>query len=396
MSERFRGYVILGVSFLLVLASYGIRFGYGILIPPMKFSLMLTDVQSGFIASAYFTSYTFSAPLIGFIIDRFGCRKIIPPLCLTMGLGTFMMGYIKAWSLGVFFFALVGFGSHAGWVAVIRLVTSWFEAERRGRAIGVVNSGYGVGYGLLGLLLPVIVEEYGWQRGWHLLGAFTIILAVSSLFLIREDGSADARLVRKQPDTQKIFLSANFWLVALSYFAIAFATSITMTFMVAYFNLDLSVEYAVSARLVSAVAFSGIPGSLILPHLSDKIGRIQCLALCNLGVAASIYGMVAIGANILTLTILTIIYGAFYSAMFPIYAACASEYFEEKSSGSVIGLWTLFYGIGATTSPTIAGFMRESIGSYSPAFTLSAITMVLSVIPLLPVEAKGPKRKTHH
>ncbi|MFN3621864.1 MAG: MFS transporter, partial [Nitrososphaerales archaeon] len=213
MRERFYwGYIILGVSFLLVLASYGIRFGYGILIPPMKSSLMLTDVQSGFIASAYFTSYTLSAPLIGYIVDRFGCRKVIPMLCATMGLGTFMMGSIKDWSLGSFFFALVGFGSHAGWVAVIRLLTVWFDSEKRGRAIGVANSGYGVGYGLMGLLLPVIVGEYGWREGWHLLGSFTIIVAFSSAYLLREDGSTNSRFeARTQPATLKIFSSANFW-----------------------------------------------------------------------------------------------------------------------------------------------------------------------------------------
>lgn len=393
MSKHFSwGYVILGVGFLLVLSSYGIRFGYGILIPPMKSSLNLTDVQSGVIASAYFISYTLSAPAIGFIVDRAGCKKVIPLLCAVMGLGTFMMGFIREPLLGALFFALVGFGSHAGWIAVIRLVTVWFKAEERGRAIGVVNSGYGVGYGLLGLLLPIIVDTYGWQRGWHVLGVFTLMLAIASAILVKEKEIADkGKEVKAKEFKKEGFLSSTFWFIALSYFAIAFATSIIMTFMVAYFNLDLSIGYALSSGLASAVAFSGIPGSLILPYLSDKIGRIEGLALCNLGVAASIYGMIVIGANFYMLMLLAIMYGAFYAAMFPIYAACASEYFGEKSSGSVIGLWTLFYGVGATVSPLIAGFIRDSMGSYSPAFMLSVATMVLSVILLLPVGANSLK-----
>ncbi|MEM3613996.1 MAG: MFS transporter [Nitrososphaerales archaeon] len=397
MLKRFYwGYVILGVGFLLVLASYGIRFGYGILIPPMKSSLNLTDVQSGFIASAYFLSYTLSAPLIGFIVDRVGCKKVIPLLCVVMGFGTFMMGSVKEWSLGVFLFALVGVGSHAGWVAIIRLVTMWFKAEKRGRAIGVVNSGYGVGYGLMGLLLPIIVDTYGWQHAWYLMGVFTLTLAAASALLLKEKESTDRRReFRTQEATQIILSSGTFWFIASSYFAIAFATSTTMTFMVAYFNLDLSIDYAYSAGLASAVAFSGIPASLILPYLSDKIGRIQGLALCNLGVAVSIYSMVAIGASLHLLMLLAIMYGVFYASMFPIYAACASEYFEEKSSGSVIGLWTLFYGVGATVSPIVAGFIRESMGSYSPAFTLSAAAMVLSVILLLPVGVDRSKRAVY-
>jgi MFS family permease len=392
LEPRWR-YVVLSVGFLLVFVSYGIRFGYGILIPPMKHSLPLSDVQSGVIASSYFVAYTASAPVIGVLADRVSGRKLIPLLTVLMGLGTFMMGFVTDWVFAALLFALVGFGSHAGWIGVIRLITIWFEAEKRGRAIGIVNSGYGVGYGFLGLLLPVIVREHGWRWGWYLVGVFALLLAVASVLLLKEKASSPPQYVAKRPATQKkFFFTVEFWFIALSYLAIAFATSIIMTFMVAYFNLDLSVEYAVSAGLASVVAFSGIPGSLIFPTLSDRIGRKRGLFLCNLAVAASVFGIVGVGANILLLSCLAVAYGAFYSAMFPIYAACASEYFGAESSGSVLGLWTLFYGVGATVSPTIAGYMSESMGSYSPAFTLSAAIMILSVILLLPITSR-PRSK---
>jgi len=392
LEHRWR-YAILCVGFLLVFVSYGIRFGYGILLPPMKYSLSLSDMQSGVIASSYFVAYTASAPVVGVLADRVSGRKLIPLLTVFMGLGTFMMGFVTDWVFAALLFALVGFGSHAGWIGVIRLITIWFEAKKRGRAIGIVNSGYGVGYGFLGLLLPVIVREYGWSWGWYLMGAFAIVLAVASAFLLKEKAPYPPQYVAKQSAIQKkFFFTVDFWFIAFSYLAIAFATSIIMTFMVAYFSLDLSVEYAVSAALVSVVAFSGIPGSLIFPTLSDRIGRKKGLFLCNLSVAASVFGMVVVGANVLLLSCLAVAYGAFYSAMFPIYAACASEYFGAESSSSVLGLWTLFYGVGAALSPTVAGYLSELIGSYSPAFTLSAAVMILSVILLLPISSTPRSR----
>lgn len=392
LEQRWR-YVILSTGFLLVFISYGIRFGYGILIPPMKSSISLSDVQTGVIASSYFITYTASAPIIGGLADRVSGRKLIPLLTLIMGIGTFTMGFVADWVSAALLFALVGFGSHAGWIGVIRVITNWFEAEQRGGAIGIVNAGYGVGYGLMGLSIPVIVSVYSWRWGWYLMGAFALLLAASSTFLLREKPSQQLQHTVKHPAKQRKFLfTGEFWFIAFSYLAIAFATSIIMTFLVAYLSLDLSMEYAVSAGLASMIAFSGIPGSLIFPKLSDRIGRKAGLFLCNSAVAASIFGVVGAGAHILLLSCLAIIYGAFYSAMFPIYAACASEYFGAESSGSVLGLWTLFYGVGATISPTIAGYLSESMGSYSPAFTLSATMMIISVILLLPVKS-SPRSK---
>ena len=384
------GYVILCVGFLLVFISYGIRYGYGILIPPMKASLSLSDVQSGLIASSYFFSYTISAPFIGIIADKFSGKTVIPLLGLIMGLGTFTMGFATDWIFCASLFALVGFGSHAGWISIMRFLADWFEAEKRGRAMGIASSGYGVGYGLVGMLLPFIVRMYGWRWGWHLLGSFTLLLALASFFLLKER-SPDSTETTEARTVQKILFSANFWFIAFSYLCLAFATNVLMTFLVSYFNLDLSIDYTIASGLVSVVAFSGIPGSLILPSISDKIGRKESLILCNLAIAASVFGYVVVGADILLLACLAIVYGVFYAATFPIYAASASEYFKLESSGSVLGLWTLFYGVGATVSPTVAGFMRELMRSYSPAFTLSATIMVLSVILLLPISRPRSK-----
>jgi len=103
----------------------------------MKYSLSLSDAQIGVIASSYFVAYTSSAPFMGFLADRVGVRKLIPLLCLMMGVGTFMMGFVGDWVFAALLFALVGLGSHSGWIGVIRALTNWFEAEQRGEAIGM-------------------------------------------------------------------------------------------------------------------------------------------------------------------------------------------------------------------------------------------------------------------
>ncbi len=82
--------------------------------------------------------------------------------------------------------------------------------------------------------------------------------------------------------------------------------------------------------LASIIAFSGIPGGLAIPTLSDYLGRKISIVICNLAVMVILTGFVSVGANIYALIAIAAIYGAFYSAIWPIYAAYAADLFYAK------------------------------------------------------------------
>jgi MFS family permease len=72
------------------------------------------------------------------------------------------------------------------------------------------------------------------------------------------------------------------------------------------------------------------------------------------------------------------------------YAAAASDYFSKESSGSIVGLWTVYLGIGSIISPIIAGWIADTTGTLSWSFVLAAAGGVLSLLLLAPMWRASP------
>jgi MFS family permease len=60
------------------------------------------------------------------------------------------------------------------------------------------------------------------------------------------------------------------------------------------------------------------------------------------------------------------------------YAACARDYFPKEVGGTVIGLLTLFYGIGAMVGPIIGGHLTDITGTFRWAFGLGAFASLFA------------------
>jgi MFS family permease len=180
----------------------------------------------------------------------------------------------------------------------------------------------------------------------------------------------------------KLFLDAQFWLIGISYLLLSFVVLIIYTFLTTYAVEELQAPYENATRLIALLALVGIFSKLALGTLSDTLGRICCalLALGSLGMAYS--------KGLFSLTLTTAVFGLGYGAIWPVYAAAAQDYFHRNVAGSVVGLWTLYLGIGSVISPILGGWVIDRTGSYSSAFFLSLAASVIAFILLLPIPNK--------
>ena len=71
---------------------------------------------------------------------------------------------------------------------------------------------------------------------------------------------------------------------------------------------------------------------------------------------------------------------AFYGVTFPIYGACAGDYFPREVMGTVIGAWTPFYGLGAILVHWVSGMIRDTTGSYDYAFMINVMMAALGTV----------------
>ena len=388
--------VILLASFLTVFVSFSVRSGFGILLPEIMDTLALTKAQAGYIGSAYFVAYMVFAPILGNLTDKIGGRKVITAFCIVLGTGTVLMGTITyLWTACLFHF-IVGVGAAACWAPVSALLQKWFSARQRGMALGILTVGAYLGSATMGIILPRLLFGYGWRFSWYLLGLLAFVMVPTNGFLLRskpEDVSIKVQsevsslgTSMSQIDYREMLRTSKFWLIGTSYLAMSFATYVAYIFLVTYATLELKMEYTAASMLVTVLSLCGILGALIFPALSDRLGRRKTLAVSNLLLAFSLLAFVLVKSNAFLLTLSVVALGVFDGGIWPVYAACAADYFSPSVAGTVMGFWTTLYGLGSIISPPIAGYLADLYGTFFWSFIMSSIVAVVATLLILRVK----------
>jgi MFS family permease len=73
-------------------------------------------------------------------------------------------------------------------------------------------------------------------------------------------------------------------------------------------------------------------------------------------------------------------FGFLYGAIWPMYGACARDYFPKEITGAVFGLMTIFYGVGAMVSPVLTGYLADVTGTFRWSFGLGAFTAFIAAV----------------
>lgn len=387
-----RSLVILIVGFFIIFTHYSIRYNYGILLPEMLPSLAISKFEAGMIYTSYFIGYTLLSPFLGLMVDRFDARKIITLFLIILGLGTLLMGLSNTLMEASLSFALAGIGCAACWVPIIVVIQRWFK--KKAFAVAIANAGAPLGFAITGIIMPSVINVGGWRFGWSFLSILSFLLVPISWLSIRNYPKNHLSKQNKEIANgsvkvaySKIIKDLKFWLIGTSYLLVGFYIMIPFTFLSTYAFQEIVTPYAYATALVSMIAIGAIPGMLSLAAFSESFGRLKTMVLCGVISIITILGM-ALVFDFYTLAILAIIFGVPYGAVWPLYTACAFDMFSAEHVGKVLGLWTIFAGVGFMISPPIAGWIADITKTLRCSFLVAMFAAVLSLLFLLPIRRR--------
>lgn len=393
-----RAVAVFTAGFFTVLAAYSIRYSYGTLLPEMLPDLRITKAQAGSIYASYFFAYTLFSPIMGRMADRYDTRILISLFMGIMGLGTFLMQFAGSLWQASLFFGVAGMGCAACWAPVMALTQRWTSSTRRGLILALIDAGSTIGVMAAGTLIPLLVSAADWQSGWRVLGILGLLLAVANYVLIRDRPISTplAALPQEprpaQPDTRRhgqvkysrLLTDRRFWLIGIAYLLVGVSIQIPFSFLSTYAVQELASPYEAATRMITVIGVAGLVGKLTLGPLSDRVGRISSMMLASFFILAGCTGIV-VGRGWL-LFVSTCVFGVGYGACWAMYAACATDFFSKEAAGAIIGLWTVYLGIGLILSPVIAGWAADISGTLRWGFVIAAaaaLGTILSLAPLL-------------
>jgi len=390
-------WVILAVCFFDLFVNYSIRLGYTLLLPEMIRTLGFSRAAGGSIYNFFLFTYISITPIAGFLTDRFGARWVITICSLILGIGVFMMGTIQHLWMAYLFYAVAGLGATGMWTPVITLVQRWFAYDRRGMALGILSTGYGLGFATLGIVFPWVVHNFSWRYAWYFLGAAALVMFVVNGIFLRSSPEISGYRPWGQGETLQslnngkkkssqtisfkiLFKTNRFWVIGCSYFMISYSLFGITTFMADYAKYQLGLPLEKSSLLATIHGIAQVAGVLTILPLSDFLGRKKTIMISNGAITVALIGIVFSGNSFQMLSVFIAWMAIFYGVTFPIYGAAAGDYFPKEVMGTVIGAWTPFYGLGAIISHWVTGILRDVTGVYTYSFWINAIMAGLSFI----------------
>lgn len=144
-------------------------------------------------------------PLVGRLVDRYGARRVLPVIALLLGLACLGMSRAGTLlSLYVGFSMIRSLGQGALTLVAMWIVGEWF-CRRRGLAMAIAGLGSSLSVMCFPLLNPILIDLFGWQTTWAILGLGVWLVLIIPTALILRDRPEDLGLL---PDGDKAIASA--------------------------------------------------------------------------------------------------------------------------------------------------------------------------------------------
>ncbi|HEY3892517.1 MAG TPA: MFS transporter [Bradyrhizobium sp.] len=398
----FYGWIIIAVTFVTMAIGVNARTAFSLFFPPIIDEF---GWERGVTAGAFSFGFLVSgaaSPLIGRMMDRFGPRAVME-LGVALMAGGLLLAPLttRPWHLYVTIGVMVGAGSIClGYSGQSLFLPNWFN-RRRGLAIGLAFAGVGLGSVTLLPWVQHMIEQTGWRTACTAMGVLVLVVLAPINLLLRKrpedigldpDGDAaplaSARPVSNiiDPDwtaidwtLKRALHTARFWWLAAGYFGglyIWYAVQVHQT----KYLLDIGFSPSVAVWALGSVSLLGIPGQILLGHVSDRVGREWIWTASCLGFAICFAALIAL-ARFPTLPLvylMVVAQGALGYGLTSIMGAVVVEIFQGKHYGSIFGTVMLAALAGGAAGPWLTGILHDLSGSYTMAFGLGIAVSAMS------------------
>lgn len=395
--SRYR-WKICALLFFATTINYLDRHVLSILAPQLQSSYGWSEIDYGYIVTAFQAAYGIGVILTGRLLDKYGSRAIFSIAIAVWSLAGMAHALARsALSFGIARFML-GLGESANFPASIKIVAEWFPKKERALATGIFNAGSNIGAIVSPLLVPWIAISFGWQWAFIITGGIGFIWLVVWLLTYRKPEEHPKvnrqELQYIESDTQELpqklgwgqvifqkevvviclarFLTDPVWWFLLYWLPKFLHTNhgITLTDV----GIPLVVIY-LSADFGS-IAGGWLSSRLIKNGMSLDRARKLTLLICAFGVVPIIFASQT-SSLWLSVVLISMATASHCGWMANVYTLI-SDLVPKNAVASVVGISTFSAVVGSMFVATAVGFILETTGSYFLIFLIAGFMYLLA------------------
>lgn len=349
------------------LALYGLPFYYDFMVH--QFGWTRAQVTSGNALSKLVVGPVFGF-IAGWLVDRFGPRRLMMAGILMAGLALIGLGSISTLGMFYVFYLFNALGYVCGGPLPCQVLLSrWFD-KARGKAMGIAYLGIGVGGAIVPLISAALVARFGWQRALEGVGILVVAFAFPMAYFVKESPPGQpVRSAAARPSSKRAFKTPAFYLLTVGSMCSIGALAGVQQNLKLFLGADLRFSQSAAARIISLVLAFSIVGRLFMGWLADRMPVKHVMLLIYVLVAGAI-PLLFLHQSHAALYLFAAIFGISLGGDYMIIPLMTAEVFGVEILGRLMGVILTASGVAEAAAPWMIGRLRDVSGSYSGGFLI--------------------------
>ena len=372
--------------------------GFGVLVLPIRDQLGISQAQTNLVFSIARAEGGLEGPAAGWLIDKFGNRKVLVPSLVIAVVGYMIMAFWmpSLWAFAFVYLGLVSLGNSMAFQhACFAGLNQWFH-RRRALAISVLAAVSSLGGLALIPTMNLLIDQAGLQWGLIASAAFYTVILLPICYWFRnrpEDmgllpdgatrpptarggGAGAARRETRDYTVREALRTQAYWLLLLG---AGLRQTATLGILVSLFPIlvdDKGMSTQMAANLVGAMSAINFVSRLVMGYLGDRVSK-KAIMFLSLAVEGCGYFFLWLGdwqtAIGITLVLGFILCEGMMDGAGVIVWAALGEYFGRTRFATLRGYITFAYAWALVVSPVYAGWVGDHFGNYDYAIIPGAI-----------------------
>ncbi len=374
----------------------GVRVAFSVFYVALRQEFGWSAASTAGVFSLYMGVLAVSSPVVGWLLDRYGARRLLTLAALLVGVSLWSCSAIHTlWHFYLAYGLLLALGQtglSSGATSVV--LARWFP-DMRGRAIALADIGTALGTAIYSPWSQWLIETYGWRSAFMWLGSSVIVLLVplncwqrsappvSSPPSAGHASAAQAEAVEDNAVSWTLaqaLRSVPFWMLFGALFFSSIGQQVVNVHLVALL-VSIGVTAMAAATVGGLVNFVSLGGRVGCGWLTDRLGgetSYTIATLCSIAGMGVLLGLTPANATWL-LVIFVTIFGLGKGSSGIAIPAKAVDIFHGERLGTIFGLINTASGLGGALGPWWGGLIVDRTGSYQAALLCSIATADLAI-----------------
>lgn len=372
----------LGAICLSRVGSYMVYIAYAATLPVLQHEWHLSGTAAGSIASVFQVAYAISLMGCSALADRVGARRVfLVGSVITAVMAALFAALARDYWSGLLLYTLLALTLGSTYTTGILLVAEHVPVERRGRAMGAYLAGHSLGLALALMLAGAAIPRGGYVLAFWLLALGAIAGGGLAWIAVQSTGNVVPPRATSQRFTGEVLRNRPAMLVIAGYIFHSWELlgmwAWTPAFLAACFvaaGSELTRGAGLGAYVTSLFHLTGMLAALVAGVFADQFGRTPViLFMAAVSAACSLVFGWLIGASLILVVGVGLLYGFAALGDSPIYSTAITEVVAPAYRGSALALRSLLgYGAGAI-APLLFGAIldwqgAQNVGAWGWAF----------------------------